>query len=249
MIEAILIDDELDSLDTLGLELGEYCPDVKVIAQCSSAKDGLKAILEYRPDLVFLDIEMPLMNGFELLNSLNEITFDVIFVTAYDQFAIRAFEFDAVDYLLKPVLKSKLVQAVNKVIERKTTKLNRANLAALINNISVQVGSGMRNIALSTNEGFEFVVLDQIHHVKSESNYSWVHLADGPKYLLAKTLKQVELLVRGPQFFRSHQSYLVNLNFAKRYVRGQGGYLVMTNEMQIPVSRARRDELIQRLKG
>ena len=249
MIEAILIDDELDSLDTLDLELKEYCPEVNVIAQCSKAKEGLNAIIKHKPDLVFLDIEMPLMNGFELLKSLDEINFDVIFVTAYDQFAVRAFEFNAVDYLLKPVLKSKLIQAVDKVIERKSTRMNRANLDALINNISVQVGTGIRNIALPTTEGFEFVQSDTIHHVKSESNYCWVHLENGTKYLLAKTLKQIELLVRGPQFFRSHQSYLVNLNYAKRYVRGQGGYIVMTNGMQIPVSRAKKEELIGKLRG
>lgn len=249
MLKAILIDDEIDSLESLEAEINAYCENVEVMCLCSTPVDGLKAITELQPDVVFLDIEMPGMNGFEMLRKLDKISFDVIFVTAYDEFAVHAFEFNAVEYLLKPVLKSKLVQAVDKVQGRKNHQFDQSNLDALINNISMQIGAGIKNIALPTSEGFEFVPLEDIIFVKAESNYCWVHLSNGNKHLLAKTLKQMESLILGPQFFRSHQSYLVNFNYAKRYVRGQGGYIVLNDSTQIPVSRAKKEELLQRLRG
>jgi len=248
-IKAILIDDELDSLEALAAELKSYCPEVEVLASYQSAVEALKNINALKADVIFLDIEMPDMNGFDFLKRINEIDFDVIFVTAYDQFAVNAFEFNAVDYLLKPILKSKLVQAVERVELRKTQHLNKTNLDALINNISVQIGTGVKNIALPTSDGFEFVQLDSIEYIKAESNYCWVHLDTGAKHLLAKTLKQMELLVKGPQFFRSHQSYIANLNYAKKYVRGQGGYIVLNDGTQIPVSRTKKEELMVRLRG
>lgn len=248
-VTAILIDDEIDSLETLQAELEAYCPDIEIVGTVQSAEDGIKQIKIQHPDVVFLDIEMPNMNGLDMLGTFDEINFDVIFVTAYDAFAVKAFEFNAVDYLLKPILKSKLVQAVDKVQKRKTHRMDRTNLDALINNISMQIGTGIRNIALPTAEGFEFVGLDDITHIKAESNYCWVHLENGARYLLAKTLKQMELLIQAPQFFRSHQSFIVNLNYAQRYVRGQGGYLIMQDGEQIPVSRAHKEELLNKLRG
>ena len=249
-LTAILIDDELDSLESLQTEIEAYCPGVRIVGAYQKPMEGVKAVKEHSPNVVFLDIEMPEMNGFEVLKQFDQIDFDVIFVTAYDQFAVKAFEFNAQDYLLKPVLKSKLEQAVAKVKSSQSKRLDQTSLNAIMNHITAQSSSvAIKNIALPTSEGFEFVQMDEITHVMSESNYCWVHLKNGKKHFLAKTLKQMELLIHGPQFFRSHQSYLVNLNFAAKYVRGQGGYLVLHDQTQIPVSRANKEHLIQKLKS
>lgn len=244
-MRTILIDDEPDSLESLQTEIQSYCPDAEIIASFSDPRQGLDAIRRKTPELVFLDIEMPHLNGFELLQSLDRIDFDVIFVTAYDEYAVKAFEFNAVDYLLKPVMKSKLIQAVQKVSEKRSSNLDNDQLKALINNIHLHSRQEMENIALPTSDGFEFVHVNDISYLQSESNYTWVHLVNQQKYLLARTLKDMSAMIAFPQFYRAHQSYYVNLNHAKKYVRGQGGYLVMKDGTQIPVSRANKEALMQ----
>ena len=248
-MKAILIDDELDSLESLKLEIEAYCPELQIIDACNDPRDGIRSIKANHPDLVFLDIEMPHMNGFELLESLSSVDFDVIFVTAYDQFAVRAFDFNAADYLLKPVMKSKLIQAVQKVSDRQQHQFTSNDLTALMTNMKLQTLQNMENIALPTSDGFEFVHMNEIVYLQSDSNYTWVHLRDQKKHLLAKTLKDMQAMISFPQFFRAHQSYLVNLNHVKKYVRGQGGYLVLKDNVQIPVSRANKEVLMQILKS
>lgn len=247
-LKAILIDDEKGSLESLAFELREYCPEVEVIAASQDPKEGLRLIQRFSPDLLFLDIEMPGMNGFELLQQLPDETLHVIFVTAYDQFAIRAFDFNAIDYVLKPVRKAKLISAVQKVVERQQPVLDKTGLNALLQNIRVQAHSGLEHIALPTHDGFTMVHINDITHLNAESNYTWVHLVQQKKYLLTKTLKDLEDMLHFPQYFRSHKSHLVNLNHVDKYVRGQGGYLVMKDQTQIPVARAQKLELLRILK-
>ena len=244
MIKAILIDDEKSSIQSLEYELKEYCPDVEVIGTSRKPLEAVPLIKENRPDLVFLDIEMPEINGFELLQQLDNIDFDVIFVTAYDQFAMQAFEFNAIDYILKPVRKDKLIHAVQKVVERQTHAFPKEDLDALVNNIQLQSRSGIEKIALPTSDGFEFVHVNTIVFLQAESNYTWVHL-ESKKYLIAKTLKEMSSMIPFPQFFRAHKSYLVNLNHVARYVRGSGGYLVLDNGEQISVSRGQKEALMR----
>lgn len=248
MIRAILIDDERSSLESLTFELGAYCPDVEVIGTFKDPFEGAKKVQEMKPDLVFLDIEMPGMNGFELLQSLPAITFDVIFVTAYDQFAIRAFEFNALDYILKPVRKVKLVEAVKKVKSRNQHQFAPEQLAALMQNLQLQTRAGIEKIALPIGEGYSMVGIQEICYLHAESNYTWVHMMNGEKHLIAKTLKEIEELLDFPNFYRPHKSYLVNLNHVDKYVRGQGGFLVTSNKDQIPVARSQKNELIEMLK-
>lgn len=246
-MRAILIDDESDSLESLSLEIQKYCPDVEVTATFSDSRKAFADLKENTPDLIFLDIEMPHLNGFELLQRLGKINFDVIFVTAYDEYAVKAFEFNAVDYLLKPILKTKLIQAVQKVSDKRGTHLDHDQIKALINNIHLHSRLEMENIALPTSEGFEFVHVNDISYLQADNNYTWVHLASRQKYYLTRTLKEMSSMIAFPQFFRTHQSYYVNLNHAKKYVRGQGGYLVLKDGTQIPVSRANKDPLVQLL--
>ena len=247
-LKSILIDDERSSLESLAYELNAYCPDIEVVGTSKDPVEGLQLLLTSPPDVLFLDIEMPGMNGFELLQQLPEISFDVIFVTAYDQFAIKAFDFNAVDYLLKPVRKAKLIQAVQKVQDRHQHMLNKNGLEALIQNIRVQTRSGLEHIALPTSDGFSMVHINDISHLQADSNYTWVYLANQKKYLVAKTLKEMEGMLEFPQYFRAHKSYLVNLNHVERYVRGQGGCLVLKGGIQIPVARTQKSELMEMLK-
>ena len=247
-LKAILIDDEKSSVESLSYEIGEYCPEVQILATCQDPVEGGKLVNQLKLDLIFLDIEMPGMNGFEMLQQLPDLSAHVIFVTAYDQFAIKAFEFNAVDYLLKPIRKVKLITAVHKVMERKQNKLDKFGLDALIQNIQLQSQGGMENMALPTHEGFKMVHLNEITYMQAESNYTWVYLANKKRYLVTKTLKDLEGMISTVHYFRSHKSYLVNLNQVDRYVRGQGGYLVMKDQVQIPVSRTQKPDLLRVLK-
>jgi two-component system, LytTR family, response regulator len=247
-LKAILIDDERSSLESLTYEIKEYCPEVEVIKACQDPQEGLTQLQKLKPDILFLDIEMPGMNGFELLQKLPDIPFHVIFITAYDQFAIKAFEFNAIDYLLKPVRKTKLISAVQKVVDRQHSRFDKIDLDALIQNIRVQSHSGLENIALPTSDGFSMVHINDITQLQAESNYTWVYLTNHKKYLVTKTLKDMEDMLRFPQYFRPHKSFLVNLNHVDRYVRGQGGYLIMKDNAQIPVARAQKLELLRVLK-
>ena len=247
-LKAIIVDDEKSSLESLSFELHEYCPEVEVIAACQDPHEGIRQILSQHPDLLFLDIEMPGMNGFDLLQHIPQAGCQVIFVTAYDQFAIRAFEFNAVDYLLKPVRKTKLVAAVQKVLSRQQPILDSSAIAALIQNLRIQSHSGLEHIALPTHDGFTMIHINDITYLSAESNYTWVHVAQQKKYLVTKTLKDLEGMLQFPQYFRSHKSHLVNLNHVARYVRGQGGYLVMKDGMQIPVARTQKQELLSLMK-
>jgi two-component system LytT family response regulator len=193
-------------------------------------------------------IEMPGMNGFDVLQQLEDIPFAVIFVTAYDQFAIKAFEFNALDYLLKPVRKEKLIQAMQKVRDQLQQKLDKTGLEALLQNISLQSRSGLEQIALPTTDGFSMVHINDIAYLHADSNYTWVFLANQKKYLIARTLKDMEGMLQFPQYFRAHKSYLVNLNHLDRYIRGQGGYLVLRDGTQLPVARAQKSDLMKILK-
>lgn len=245
-LEAILVDDEDVSLRSLKYELEKYCPNVKVLEAISDPVKAVESIRQMNPDVVFLDIEMPKMNGFDLLQCFPSIDFDVIFVTAYDEFAVKAFEFNAVDYLLKPVLKSKLIQSVSKLSEKQKHAFDQASLHALMQNINLNSGdTRVPTLAIPTQEGFEIIHVSEITHLHAESNYTWVHLQDSDKYLVSRTLKEVAEMINSEQFFRAHKSYVVNLNHIRKYVRGRGGYLILRNGVDVPVSRSQRSGLLE----
>ncbi len=247
-IRAILVDDEKSSLESLAFELNAYCPEVEIVGSTCSPHEGIAMIEREKPDVVFLDIGMPEMDGFELLQQFETIEFDVVFVTAYDEYAVKAFEFNALDYLLKPVLHAKLMAAIEKVSNRHQHLFERSKLDALLTNLQIKQDPVLQNIALPTGDGFEFVPLAEIEYLQADNNYCWVHLASGKKYLICKTLKQMEAMIGLPQYFRVHKSFNVNLNHVSRYIRGQGGYLIMHNKARIPVSRAKKDELMRVLQ-
>ncbi|MCU0380771.1 MAG: LytTR family DNA-binding domain-containing protein [Chitinophagaceae bacterium] len=244
MIKAVIIDDELHCLDTLSIQLSDYCKDVEVVATCLSAREGMEAIDRFAPELVFLDIEMPGMNGFEMLMQYKQVPFSVIFTTSYNQYAIKAIKFSALDYLLKPVDPKELAEAVEK-IRMKQHKPGREQFDMMMGYMQQKVHR-FHNIAIPTIEGFELVPAAEIEWCEAEDNYTHLHLKDGRKITACRTLREVEEQLKDYSFFlRVHHSYMVNLNEIARYIRGEGGYLVMNDGVTINVSRSRKESLMQ----
>ena len=244
MIKAIIIDDEVHCLDTLSILLKEYCPDVHVTDLCRSAKQGLEAIEKIKPDLVFLDIEMPVMNGFEMLEQFSEISFAIIFTTGYDQYAIKAIRFSALDYLQKPIDHFELVSAIKKVQEQRHLPLAE-QFQMLMKQIQGKEHQ-FSKIAVPTAEGFELIPAEQVIYCEADNNYTYLFLKNKNKIVACRTLKEIEEHLHDFRFFvRVHHSYLVNLNEVSKYVRGEGGYLVMSDGSMVNVSRSRKDSLLK----
>jgi two-component system LytT family response regulator len=246
MIKAIIIDDEMHCRKTLSILLKEYCPDVQVIEQCDNGETGVETIKKGKPDLVFLDIEMPRMNGFEMLEQFSEIPFAVIFTTGYDQYAIKAFRFSALDYLLKPIDHEELKKAVQKVGQQVLYPLPQ-QLEILLQKIRHQP-SAINKIALPTMEGLQMIPVDSIISCASDRNYTAVLLKSKQKIIVSKILKEIEEMLEEHSFLRVHHSYIVNLNEISKYVKGEGGYLVMSDGSSIDVSRSRKEILLQKLQ-
>jgi two-component system LytT family response regulator len=245
MIHAVLIDDEMHCLDTLNILISDYCPTIHVSARCLSGKKGLEAIEKIKPELVFLDIEMPLMNGFELLEKFDKIPFSVIFTTGYDQYAIKAIRFSALDYLLKPIDPKELVGAVHKVQVQKAPP-SAEQFRMLMNQIQHKENN-LYKIAIPTLDGFELIMVDQVIYCEANDNYTHFYLKNGNKITVCRTLREIEEQLEDfSSFLRIHHSYIVNLNEADKYIRGDGGYLVMNSGSTINVSRSRKSLLLKK---
>ncbi len=234
-LRAIIVDDERHSLETTAILIRKFCPDVEVIAELQNPIDAVETINTEEPDLLFLDISMPKMNGFELLNVLTYKDADVIFTTAYDEYALEGFKQGAVHYLVKPIDAEDLVESVQRVkkkrSEGKSTGIN---------------GMGLKpKIPISSLNGVELIEVDQIIRCESDGNYTTIVLQQR-KITVSKTLKEIEKqLIDFPFFFRLHNSHLVNLNQVVKYIRGEGGSVILTNQEEIGVSRSKKMELLE----
>lgn len=243
MIKAIIIDDEVHCLDTLSILLDDYCKDVHVLDRCMSASEGLIAIKKYHPDVVFLDIEMPIMNGFDMLDKFEKIQFSVIFTTSYNQYAIKAIRFSALDYLLKPIDPKELIYAIEK-IKMQHHKPTMEQFEMMKGHL-LQKQGGFQNIAVPTLEGFEMIPAVDLVRCEAENNYTHLFLKNGKRITACRTLKEMEEHLKDFSFFiRVHHSYMVNLNEISKYIRGEGGYLVMNDGATINVSRSRKESLM-----
>ena len=245
MIRTILIDDENNALEVLEILLKKYCPIVEILEKCNGGKAGIDAIEKHQPDLVFIDIEMPHINGFDVLTATKNYKYKIIFTTAYNQFAIKAFKFSAIDYLLKPIDFEELKEAVNKISSSENHTTFEENLQKLM--FQLQKPKEKR-IALPVNNSLQFFDFEDIIRIESESNYSHIFLIDKRKITLTKTLKEVEEKFLGQNFFRVHQSHLINLNHIDKIYKGENAYLVMKDETQISISRHRKDEFLDLIK-
>lgn len=227
----------------LAWTLEQYCSkDIRIVGQFNDPEQGAGGIFLLQPDLVFLDIEMPKLNGIELLNQCREVNFEVIFTTAYDQYAIRAIKMNALDYLLKPIDKDELIEAVEKV-KTKKQPVSRQQIAELQEAHKTKV---LNKIALSTMAGLQFVDLDNVIRIEGESNYCNFFLKDKKKILLSKKLGDAEELLKENQnFFRAHKSHIINLKYVEKYVRGEGGEILMSDGAAISLSRGKKEEFLQ----
>ena len=246
MIRAIIVDDEPYCCDTLETMLEKYCPDVQLVAVCHSGEEAITAINQQKPDLVFLDIEMPRMNGFDMLQKIGTINFEIIFTTSFDQYALRAIRFSALDYLLKPIDKEDLQTAAQKVIQR-TQKPIAQQLQLLMQKLQ-QPTNPINKIALPTMEGLQMVAVESILYCESDSNYTTFHLKNKQKIIVSRTLKEMEEMLEEYSFARVHSSYLVNLQEVNKYVKGEGGYLVLNDGSNVNVSASRKKVLLSRLQ-
>ena len=245
MIRAILIDDELHCLETMNILLNDFCPDVTVVDRCTSGEEALKSIESLKPDLIFLDIEMPSMNGFELLEHFDKIPFSLIFITAYNQYAIRAIRFSALDYLLKPVNSIELIAAVHKVQKQKSLP-SAEQFHMLLDQVQNRDGF-FTKIAVPTAEGYELIPTNELVNLEASNNYTHIYLKNKTRITACRTLKEMEeQLSSFGNFIRVHHSYIVNLNEVSRYIRGAGGYLVMSDGSTISVSKGRKEKLLKK---
>ncbi len=246
MITATIVDDEPYSCEALATLLERYCPDVKVLDICYSASSALKSINEKKPQILFLDIEMPNMNGFELLEKLPSIDFELIFTTSYDHYAIKAIRFSALDYLLKPVDTEELTRAVQKAVNRMSHPLPQ-QIEILLQKLSHPT-IAVNKIAIPTMEGLQMLFVESIISCESDSNYTVLFLKNKQKITASRTLKEIEEMLDDYSFARVHHSYLVNLNEVEKYVRGEGGYLLMSDGTTVDVSRSRKEILLKKLQ-
>ncbi|GAB4248138.1 MAG: LytTR family DNA-binding domain-containing protein [Saprospiraceae bacterium] len=244
-LTAVIVDDEAQSRHTLEALLKEYCPQIELIGSADGVSSGYRLLQRLSPDVVFLDVEMTDGTGFDLLRKVQPPGFQVVFCTAYDEFAIKAFQFNAVDYILKPIDIDELLRAVKKVGTPQNKVQQEKRYEQLLHASEIKK---FDKIALSSSDGLHFIDLNDITRLESFANYTTFHLATGAKITVAKTLKNFDLLLPEEQFFRPHQSHIINLEHVKKILREDGGYLVMQDEEKIPISRSRKDKLFEIVK-
>lgn len=245
IIKSIIIDDEAHNLENLKGLLEKNCTNIQVVASASSAEEGLEMITNYQPDLVFLDIEMPYKNGFEMLESMENVSFEVIFVTAFNQYALKAIKTCALDYIMKPIAIPELKEAVHRVSQIVSEKNENQKLKLLVQNLK-NINQPQK-IALPTAEELYFVSINDIVRCKGENNYTMFFLANGNSILVSRTLKEWDDLLGSHQFIRTHQSHLINSMYVKSFVKKDGGYILMNDGSMVSVSKNKKEQTLSRL--
>jgi len=244
MIKAIIIDDELNAREFLDKLLQRYFPSkFLVMAQCDSVDSGIEAIEQYSPDIVFLDIQMPNKNGFELFKNFKKIDFEVIFTTAYKDFAIEAIKCSALDYLLKPINYIDLLEAIKRYEEKASVHQSQQRISLLLENLGNDT-LNFNKVVLPTENGYEFIKPNTILYCQADSNYCKIVFIDGKQLVLSKTLKHVEEVLPAEVFFRIHKSYLVNLNYITKFDKTNELFIRLTNGEQLPVSTRNKEKFI-----
>ncbi len=242
-MRAIIVDDELLVAQNLNSLLTRYCPDVDVVAMAHSAIEAERRIKENEPDLIFLDVEMPGGNGFDLLKRFSQIRFGVIFVTAFDHYAVQAIKFSAIDYLMKPIDINELVIAVRKAQEQLKSRSINQSLNILLHNMA-QPATKLQKLSLPTLDGMTFININDILYCQSDGNYTQFHLVDGQKLLITRQIGMYEELLPEPLFCRIHRQYIINVNRVTRYVKGRGGHVVMSDGQEIDVAARKKDDFL-----
>lgn len=245
----MLVDDEPSGLSSLQKLLQYNCPEVEVIALCNDAIEAKEKILRLQPQLVFLDIAMPRKSGFDLLNDLMEVNFEVIFVTAYENYMLQAFRFSAVDYLLKPVEDDLLREAVKRAADRISKKAGSLAVETLLQNLRNREGSQKMKLCIPSVKGYQVLSLSEIIYCEASSNYTNFHFTERPMICSSKLMQDYESLLEDCGFARVHKSFMVNMEHVKEYIRGEGGSVILTNGHVVEVSRRKKDMLMTRMKA
>jgi two-component system, LytTR family, response regulator len=241
-MKAIIIDDEPNAVELLEFRLRQHCPNIEVVAACTSSVKGVAAIRQYGPDLVFLDIEMPQLNGFQVLEAVEDIAFALVFVTAYDKFALKAFSYSAIDYLLKPVETQELIRAVARA--EKQQHILKEQVQLLKQQLMHSSKPMSDKIALPYQNGVTFAKLTDVIYCEADDSYTKFFLTDGQHYLITKSLKEIQDLLEDRGFMRIHRQFIINLDHIKKFYKGEGSYIIMSNNVSIPVSRLQKDRLM-----
>jgi len=241
---AILIDDEKFSLAALQKDLERYCPEVQIVATCQSAKEARKAIRKWNPQVIFLDINMPYENGFELLESIESLEAQIIFTTAHEDYALEAFRVNAIDYLLKPIQRELLKQAV----EKASRNQGHPNTSDLLKQLRPMMEKRHSRIPVPTREGYEMIDTTKIIYAEADRNYTTFFLEGNQRVVLSKSLKECEEMLPVSSFCRIHHSHIINLDHLIRYMRGDGGQVTLSNDKTLSVSRNRKEDLLQKIQ-
>ncbi len=225
----------------------DFCENVNVMALCHTVDKGIEAIIRFKPDLVFLDVQMKGETGFELLTKIPSIDFEIVFATAHAEYALKAFQFSAIDYLLKPIDIEDLKRAVDRVAKKKNENIT-GRIKHLLANLKPAVAKSQQyKLAIPSSDGLVFIKIIDIIYCEASGNYTTFYLADGKKYLVSRTLKEYEDMLAGNDFFRIHNSYLINLNAIKKYIRGEGGQVIMHNNAVLDVSKRKKESFLKKI--
>jgi two-component system LytT family response regulator len=246
-IRTVIIDDEPHGRLALKNALEKFCPQVKIEGICSDPEEAIEAIRKVHPDLVFLDVQMPVMSGFDLLQALMPVSFEVIFITAYDHYAIKAIKFSALDYLLKPLDVDELIHAVEKVKSRRQDAGNSYRYQSVLNNIYQEYGK-IEKLAVPSSEGIDFYNTKDIIYCKADGHYTTLYMKNKRRELITRNLKDIENMLVNSGFCRVHNSYLINLRHVKKYIRGEGGYVILLEDHHVDISRRKKDEFLKMLE-
>lgn len=246
MLKAIIVDDEQHCITRLTGLLKEIGPNIEILASCKTITEGKTQIEKYKPDILFLDVRLGNTTGFDLLSQLVHLDFELIFTTSFDAYALKAIKFSALDYLLKPIAKEDLYEALQKVRKNRGLKETAKKIDVLFHNFKEGSGHSKR-IAIPTVDGFVMVDTNDMVRLQSDANYTHIHTLTNKKITASKTLKYFEGILDGSNFFRVHKSHLINLSFVEYYLKGKGGYITLTDGAKIEVAVRRKDELLKRL--
>jgi len=247
ILKAIIVDDEVSSRNVLREYIRKYCPDVSVVAEADSVASAVPLIHQLNPDVLFLDVEMPKGNGFDLLEQLGEVSFETVFVTAFDHYAIQALNYSAAYYLLKPVSIDELIAAIDKIKKQRERNSPSFHTSVILENLNAQ-GAQQKKIVLPLMEGFEVVKIGDIVSCEAHDNFTDFHFVSKGKMMICRTLKFYEELLADSGFLRAHKSYLINTEHVVKYTRGKGGEVTMSDGSVVPVSPQKKDSLLEKFE-
>ena len=246
-MKAIIIDDEIRIINTLITQINSIASDISIVATAQDIESGYKAVIKYHPDILFLDVQLPDGTGFDLLKKLHTITFKLIFITAHEEYAIKAIKCSALDYLLKPVDIEELYLAINKAKTLIREEEEKLKIKTLIDNFENK--QSLQHIVLHTAECLHIVKIKNIIRCEADNNYTFFHLTDKKRILVSKTIKEFSELLKASGFLRVHQSHLINLNYVDKYIKSEGGYILMKDQSSVPISLSNKQQVLRALES